>query len=220
VFREIIWLFRVLHTLLHMVCEWNRSDLWVRTSAFFCWWHETLSPCSRFLGLLENSKDLNRLVDWCGANSLQLNVGKCKLIRFSRLNYLGKFSYMLGGIRYYPWSCWLHHWFRGCDGQQDVILFFLSILMLERLWRSWGFWKDCRVSSGIFILFMCHVCSWRLSTQVVYGGLFMTCISIGLSVCRKSSLDTRWKNWDGWTGMIFFHTWTDVLRVTYSRNIY
>jgi hypothetical protein len=40
----------------------------------------------------------NDLVDWCGANLLELNVGKCKSITLSRLRHPVEFSYMLGGI--------------------------------------------------------------------------------------------------------------------------
>jgi hypothetical protein len=38
---------------------------------------------------------MNRLVDWCGVNSLELNVGKSKSITFLRLRYPVEFSYML-----------------------------------------------------------------------------------------------------------------------------
>jgi hypothetical protein len=41
--------------------------------------------------------DLNRLVEWHEVNALELNVGKCKLIMFSRLRHPIEFSYMLGG---------------------------------------------------------------------------------------------------------------------------
>jgi hypothetical protein len=53
-----------------------------------------VSPCSWSSGLHENSE----LVDWCGANSLKLNVGKCKSITLSRLRHPVEFSYMLEGI--------------------------------------------------------------------------------------------------------------------------
>jgi hypothetical protein len=39
--------------------------------------------------------DLNRLAEWCEANALELNVGKCKSIKFSRLRHPIEFSYML-----------------------------------------------------------------------------------------------------------------------------
>jgi hypothetical protein len=42
--------------------------------------------------------NLNRLVDWCGANSLEVNVGKCRSIIFSRLRHPVKFCSMLGAI--------------------------------------------------------------------------------------------------------------------------
>jgi hypothetical protein len=47
---------------------------------------------------LKIQSDLNRLVGWCGANSLELNVGKFKSITFSRLRHPVEFSFMLGGI--------------------------------------------------------------------------------------------------------------------------
>jgi hypothetical protein len=47
---------------------------------------------------LKIQSDLNRLIEWCEANALVLNVGKCKSITFSRLRHPIEFSYMLGGI--------------------------------------------------------------------------------------------------------------------------
>jgi hypothetical protein len=44
---------------------------------------------------LKIHSDLNRLVDWCGANLLELNVGKCKSITFPRLRNPVEFPYML-----------------------------------------------------------------------------------------------------------------------------
>jgi hypothetical protein len=44
------------------------------------------------------TSDLNRLAEWCEANALELNVGKCKSITFSRLCHPIEFLYMLGGI--------------------------------------------------------------------------------------------------------------------------
>jgi hypothetical protein len=41
---------------------------------------------------------LNRLAEWCEANALELNVGTCKSITFSRLCHPFEFSCMLGGI--------------------------------------------------------------------------------------------------------------------------
>jgi hypothetical protein len=40
---------------------------------------------------------LNILAEWCEANALELNIGKCKSITFSRLRHPIEFSYMLGG---------------------------------------------------------------------------------------------------------------------------
>jgi hypothetical protein len=45
---------------------------------------------------LKIQSDLNRIVDCCGANSLELKVGKWKLITFSRLRHPVEFLYMLG----------------------------------------------------------------------------------------------------------------------------
>jgi hypothetical protein len=47
---------------------------------------------------LKVQSDLNRLVEWCEANALELNVGKCKSVTITRLRHLIEFSYMLGGI--------------------------------------------------------------------------------------------------------------------------
>jgi hypothetical protein len=55
-------------------------------------------PVRGFRDCLGYPNDLNRLVEWCKANALELNVGECKLITFSRLRYSIEFSYMLGGI--------------------------------------------------------------------------------------------------------------------------
>jgi hypothetical protein len=107
--------------------------------------------------------------------------------------------------RCYPWSCWIYHWFRSCDGHQDVIFYVILMLRSEGLWQCWGFWKDCQVNSGILILlgpFMCHLYARSLST------------SIGLSVCRESSIDTRCEDWDGHTCTIrylFFQCTTNHL---------
>jgi hypothetical protein len=49
-----------------------------------------------FQDCLKIQSDLNRLVDWCGANSLELNVGKS--ITFSKLCYPVECPYMLVGI--------------------------------------------------------------------------------------------------------------------------
>jgi hypothetical protein len=51
-----------------------------------------------FRDCLKIQSDLNRLVEWCEAKALELNVGKCKSIMFSRLRHPIEFSYMLGGI--------------------------------------------------------------------------------------------------------------------------
>jgi hypothetical protein len=40
---------------------------------------------------------LSRLAQWCEPNALELNVGECKSITFSRLRYPIEFSYLLGG---------------------------------------------------------------------------------------------------------------------------
>jgi hypothetical protein len=56
-------------------------------------------PVRGFQDCLKIQSDLNRLPEWCEANALELNVGKCKSITFSRLRhpYIA-FSYMVGGI--------------------------------------------------------------------------------------------------------------------------
>jgi hypothetical protein len=55
-------------------------------------------PVRSFQDCLKVQSDLNRLVDWCGANSFELDVGECKSIIFSRICYPVEFPYMLGGI--------------------------------------------------------------------------------------------------------------------------
>jgi hypothetical protein len=45
-----------------------------------------------------DSFQLNRPAGSCEANALELNVGKCKSITFSRVRHPIEFSYMLGGI--------------------------------------------------------------------------------------------------------------------------
>jgi hypothetical protein len=51
-----------------------------------------------FRGYLIIQNNLNRLLEWCKANALELNVGKCKSITFSRLRHHIEFSYILSGI--------------------------------------------------------------------------------------------------------------------------
>jgi hypothetical protein len=55
-------------------------------------------PVRGFRDCLKIQDDLNSLAVWCEANALELNVGKCKSITFSRLRHSIKSSYMLGGI--------------------------------------------------------------------------------------------------------------------------
>jgi hypothetical protein len=82
----------------------------------------------------------------------------------------------------------------------------LGVVMDSRMSFSWhidvtalamlGFVK---ILSGILILlgpFMYRLCARSFITQAVCGGLFMTCTSVGLSVCRESWLDTRSEDWD------------------------
>jgi hypothetical protein len=54
-------------------------------------------PDSGFQDCLRIQSDLNKLSEWCNRNSLLLNVGKCKTIKFARSRHPVKFSYMLGG---------------------------------------------------------------------------------------------------------------------------
>jgi hypothetical protein len=51
-----------------------------------------------FRDFLKTQNDLNRLAKWSEANTLELNIDKCKSITFSRLRHPIEFSYMLGGI--------------------------------------------------------------------------------------------------------------------------
>jgi hypothetical protein len=55
-------------------------------------------PVRGFRDCLKIQNDLNRLAEWCEANALELNVGICKSITFSRLRHPIEFLYMLGGI--------------------------------------------------------------------------------------------------------------------------
>jgi hypothetical protein len=79
--------------------------------------------------------DLNRLAEWCDANALELNVGKCKSITFSKLCHPIEFSYMLGG-----------NILDRVDSINDlgVIMDMMSftrhidVIRLERLWQCWG----------------------------------------------------------------------------------
>jgi hypothetical protein len=52
-------------------------------------------PVRGFQDCLKFKSDLNRLVDWYGPNSLDLNVGKCKSNTFSRLRPPVELPYML-----------------------------------------------------------------------------------------------------------------------------
>jgi hypothetical protein len=145
----------------------------------------------------------NRLVDCGGANSLELNVGKCKSITFSRLCHPVDFFYMLAGII-----------LDRVDSITD-----LGVVMDSRMSLS----KQIDVTVGKVTAMLGFVkrlagefrdpYTFRISLnkQVVNGGHFMTCMSIGLSVCRESSLDTPCGDWDGRTCMIFLHTWAHVL---------
>jgi hypothetical protein len=51
-----------------------------------------------FRDCLNMQNDFNKLAEWCKANAIELNVGKCKSITFSRLRQSTEFFYMLGGI--------------------------------------------------------------------------------------------------------------------------
>jgi hypothetical protein len=95
---------------------------------------------------------LNRLVDWCGVNSLEPNVG-------NHIFDPVKFVNILGGI--------------SLDRVID-----LGIVMDSRMSFSRHIYITVRKALAILILlghFMCHLCARSLSTQVVFDGLFMTC---------------------------------------------
>jgi hypothetical protein len=51
-----------------------------------------------FRDCLNMQNDFYKLAEWCKANAIELNVGKCKSITFSRLRQSLEFFYMLGGI--------------------------------------------------------------------------------------------------------------------------
>jgi hypothetical protein len=69
----------------------------VRTSAFNADDMKLFLHVRGFRDCLKIQSDLNRLIDWCASNSLELNVSKCKSITFSRLRHLVEFSYILEG---------------------------------------------------------------------------------------------------------------------------
>jgi hypothetical protein len=89
-----------------------------------------------FQDCLKIQGNLNRLVEWCGANSLELKVGKCESITFLRLRHPVKFSYMLEGIVLDRVDS-----ITDLRGVMDSRMSFsIGILMLrsERLWQCWG----------------------------------------------------------------------------------
>jgi hypothetical protein len=53
-------------------------------------------PVSGFQNCLKIQSDQNKLTECCDRNSLLLNVGKCKTIKFARSGDPVEFSYMLG----------------------------------------------------------------------------------------------------------------------------
>jgi hypothetical protein len=71
------------------------------------------------------------------------------------------------------------------------------------VWQCWNFWKDCQVSQRNLGPFMCQSRIQSFSTQDFYGGLFMMCTSVGLSVCTVSPLNTHCGDWDGRSCTIF-----------------
>jgi hypothetical protein len=51
-----------------------------------------------FQDCLKIQSDLNQLAEWCKVNALELKVGKCKSITFSRLRHPVEFPYMFRGV--------------------------------------------------------------------------------------------------------------------------
>jgi hypothetical protein len=92
-------------------------------------------PVRGFRDCLRIQDDLNRLAEWCEANALELNVGKCKSITFSRLRHPIEFSYMLGGNILDRVDS-----INDLGVIMDIKNLLLGILMLrvERLWQCWG----------------------------------------------------------------------------------
>jgi hypothetical protein len=69
-----------------------------------------------------------------------------------------------------------------------------ALAMLELVRRCSGVFRDPLLLGP----FMCHLCAQSLSTQVLYGGLFMTCMSIGLSLrSEKKSIRIAGNGMDG-----------------------
>jgi hypothetical protein len=165
------------------LCNVQIDQEWLARLRLFVWHVRVLFyaddmklflPVRGFWDCLKIQIDLNRLVEWCEANALELNVAKCNLITFARLRHPIKISYKLGGIILYR-----------VDSVNDlgVIMdskaFLLSKLMLrlEGLWECLGLWRGCRVSLGTPILlrpFMFPLCTQNLNTPVVCGLLWCT----------------------------------------------
>jgi hypothetical protein len=135
-------------------------------------------PVRGFHDCLKIQGDLNRLVDWCGANSLELNVGKCKLITFSRLRHPFIYWVVISLIVLTLLLIWGMWWTAGWH--------FLGILMLrsERLWKCWwDLWKYCQVTSSYSRTLYMSLMLPKLGVAVGCGSLLMSRTSIRLSVC-------------------------------------
>jgi hypothetical protein len=145
-------------------------------------------PVRGFRDCLKIQSDLNRLAEWCEANVLELNVGKCKSITFSRLRSPIEFTYKSGGI------------ILDCVDSVNVLRVIMDRNMsftghidvtVGRALAMLGFVKrGCSVSLGTLILlrpFMLSLCARNLNTPVKCGSLSMEHTSIELSVCRRSS---------------------------------
>jgi hypothetical protein len=78
---------------------WYVNEIsWIFAHVRVLFYADDMVPVSGFQDCLKIQSNLNRLAEWCEANALELNVGKCKSITFSRLRHLIEFSYMLGGM--------------------------------------------------------------------------------------------------------------------------
>jgi hypothetical protein len=124
---------------------------------------ELFLPVRGIQDCLKIQSDLSRLVDWYGANSLELNVGKCKSITFSRLRHPVEFSYMLALI--------------------VLTLSLIWVVMDSRMSFSGHIDVMGREALAMLGFVKRLLDPYNSSTQIVYGGLFMTCTSIGLSMC-------------------------------------
>jgi hypothetical protein len=88
-------------------------------------------------------------------NALELNVGYCKSITFSRLRHPIEFSYMLGRNILDRVNS-----INDLGVIMDIKMSFTYLMLrLERLWQCWGLLRGCRVSLGTLRPFYFSLCA-------------------------------------------------------------